>query len=960
MTINNGSLLGLFGQKQSSTDVAMGNIYAALMASAQAKAAASGVSSSVTTSIAAQNQRVPTPPWASSSPALRQDALVKSALAGRPFVDETGVAIDVSGKSPDYGKLFTVYQALNALDGIAAQAQSKTITSLQLDQLKSAFSRGLSEIGKYVDGLSFDNLQLASGQTGYAQTTTAGVKVPSYNYTGPVIYTGDPSQPVPAFSGTVQFSVNVDSLVNGPATVNFDLSEMGATPRTLDNVVAYLNGKMAAAGVTSTFSYKTEASGPNTVTVGGKTVTLPQGPSSYALTIRGTPIESLSFGASATADAVYVAQAATQTVKTTTSTPVMGTQTTTVANVTTTTSGSQVTTTTVQQQLLKFQTDQADGGIAPPDAQGRPGDPLGVPGRAWSATLQAAVSSASAVATAPDGSVYVLGAVDGSVSGQAIKGAQDVALMKYDSAGNLVFTRTLGAASTASGYALAVSAAGDVAVTGSVTGSLDVGDGGADAGNSPTTSDSFVTVFDSSGEETWTQRLGALGADQANAVAFGSDGSVYVAGKASSPMPGASAGFGGSDAYLTSFSATGAHQFTQQFGTTGADSASSIAVDGSTVYTGSVENGHVVVRSFDVTTATAPVAGAVRDLGDLGGGNLAGVAMNGGQLVVAGTARNASFGTGAAQVDAMSGGADVFVASLDPGLSGPGDTLAWYGGSGDETATALAVANGQIYVAGRTATDLPGTSPIGTQDGFLARIDPTTGQAGWTERFSGPGGSVVPSAIAVQSGGASVLDRLGLPAGDLNTSDPSDLIVSATALRAGDQFRISANGGTAQTVTIAANDTLQTLEQKIVRASGFRAHVTVSSSGGVEQLRITPASTLSELLLSEGPAGRDALAALGLKAGVIENTPDPTDPHSRPLSGLDLTSALNLDSADAIATAKTLLDQALSTVRVAYQNLATRGLPKPANNSASGPIPQYLQNQISNYQAALNRLTGAG
>jgi hypothetical protein len=875
-------------------------------------------------------------------------------------VDQTGVHIDIPGASQDYGKLFTLYQSLNALDGIAAQAKSKTATSLQLSQLSSAFARGISEITSYVDGLSFDHLQIAAGQTGYAQTTAAGVPVPKYNYTGPAIYTGDPSQPVQAFSGPVQFSVTVDSLIGGTTTVDFDLSEMGSTPRTMQNVVDYLNGKLAAAGVTSTFAVKTEAAGANTVTVGGKTVTLPQGPSSYALTIRGTPLEKLSFGAPASADAVYVTQAATSTVKTTASTPVSGTKTTTTANVTTTTIGSQVTTTTVDQQLLKFQTDQTGAGPAPPDAVARPGDALSVPGRAWSTTLQAAVSSASAVATAADGSVYVLANVDGSVAGQSIKGAQDVALMKYDSAGNLVFTRTLGAASTASGYGLAVSANGDVAVVGSVTGSLDVGDGGTDAGSDPKTSDSFVTVYDAQGNESWTQRLGGLGADQANAVAFGADGSVYVAGKTSSPMPGASAEIGGSDGYLMGFSATGAHQFTQQFGTTGSDSASSIAVDGSTVYAGSVENGHVVVRSFDVSTPNAPVAVSVRDLGDLGGGNLAGIAMNGGQLVVAGTARNGAFGTGATQVDAMSGGADVFVASLDPSLSGSSDTLAWYGGAGDDTATALAVANGQVYVAGRTSADLPGTTPIGTQDGFLARIDPATGQAGWTERFSGPGGSVAPSAIAVATGGASVLDRLGLPTGALETSDPSNLIVSATSLRAGDQFKISANGGRAQTVTIAAGETIQSLEQKIVRASGFRAHVTLSSSGGVEQLRITPATNLSQITLSEGPTGRDALYALGLKAGVIENTPDPTQSDSKPLSGLGLSAQLNLGSPDAIKTAKTVLDQALSTIRVAYQNLATRGLPKPKNPSASGPVPQYLQNQIAGYQAALRRLTGAG
>src|SRR5690606_41127337 len=65
-------------------------------------------------------------------------------------------------------------------------------------------------------------------------------------------------------------------------------------------------------------------------------------------------------------------------------------------------------------------------------------------------------------------------------------------LMKYDTAGRLAFTRVLGAASEASGYALSVADDGRVAVAGSVTGALEPGASGV----KPGVSDSFVTVFD--------------------------------------------------------------------------------------------------------------------------------------------------------------------------------------------------------------------------------------------------------------------------------------------------------------------------------------------------------------------------------------------------------------------------------------------------------------------------------
>src|SRR5262249_55479552 len=152
--------------------------------------------------------------------------------------------------------------------------------------------------------------------------------------------------------------------------------------------------------------------------------------------------------------------------------------------------------------------------------------------------------------------------------------------------------------------------------------------------------------------------------------------------------------------------------------------------------------------------------------------------------------------------------------------------------------------------------------------------------------------------------------RLGLPSGTLQMGDPSNLVTSATSLRAGDKFTIAANGGPPVTVTIEADDTMQTLAQKIQRASGSNATVQVLSSGGVAQLNIKPFLPTSTLTLGQGPVGADALAGLGLKTGVIEDTPPSTDKSAKPLSGLDLTSALNLLSKDSISTAQGVLNQA--------------------------------------------------
>jgi hypothetical protein len=952
-TINNSNslLLNLFANSSTSTTSTASNNIIALLPQALAP-------STVSTTISANATRYPTPPWNSGSTAPQQADLTTSALAGHPFINENAISLDVTGNDDeDYRKLFALYQGLNALDGIIAKAQAKGLTTLQTSQYEKAFSSGVAQITSWVNQTSLNHVQIAAGQTATKETTSAGVPLESQQYIGQSFYIGDPTQPVPAFLGQVQFSMQVKSILGTNVTVNFDLNDMGATPRTLANVLQYLNGQLAAAGVTTRFADKQTAASSSTITAGGKTITLPDPPQKYSLVLNTSSLETITLGAPATADAVYVTQSATQVVTSTAKTPVMGTSTTTSANVTTTTTGSNTTTTTVTQQLLKFQTDQSSTASPPPDATVRPGDANSVAGRAWSQSLQTSVSSAISSATGSDGSVYVLANVDGAVAGQQIAGASDVALMKYDSAGNLIFTRTLGAQVNASGMSLAVGADGSIAVAGSVTGALDNGD----AGDDPASPDSFVSVYNTDGEEQWTQRLGAIGADQANAVAFGADGSVYVAGKSQSPMPGSGASYGGWDGYVMGFDAQGAHEFTKQFGTSGSDTATALTVNGDSVIVGGIDNGDAVVRAFDVSTPSAVTMTASQDLGALQGGSIVGVAMNNGQLVVAGTARNPALGSGVATaVDAAPGGSNVFVASLDPTLSSTaGNTIAWYGGSGDDTATAMAVANGQIYVAGKTSSDLPGTTAIGTQDGFLAQIDPTSGAATWSERFSGPGGSVAPTSIAVASGGASVLDRLGLPTGLVQNGDPSNLITAATSLRAGDKFTIAANSGGPRTVTIDANDTLQTLATKIQRASGFNASVSVIVSGGVEQLVIKPANSRAVITLGQGPKGQDALTQLGLKTGVIEQTPDPNDSSAKPLSGLNLSTALNLNDTASIATAKAVIEQAMSTVKVAYQNTVSAGQPKPKPaKNASGPVPAYLTAQIANYQAALRRLTG--
>lgn len=891
----------------------------------------------------------PTPPWSAPATPKEASAAVTAALAGRKVIDENAAKLDLAGASSDYKKLFALYQGLGTLSDLAARIKEQGLTGGEKSRLQQVFVKGMAEVQGYLGSASFEKIRLAQGVVDTVQKAGLTVDKAAEPYVTPPLTTSA-SDPVPAFEGDVRFNIQVTRL-NQVFDVAIDLSGMPDSTRSISNVVSFINDRLSAAGVETRFGTSRTAGEAKQIKAGSQTITLPAGPDQWALKVTVGSTESVSFSAPDTAGAVYMAQQVGDAdpdhdAKTADS--------------------------TIQQQFLKFQTDTDLVG-APPQT---PGQANWVDGRVFANPLAAAVSAVRAQTVGPDGSIYMLAEVNGAVDGQTIKGKQDVALLKYDAAGALVFTRTLGAAESASGLGLAVSAEGKVAVTGSVSGALSGATDGAL--NSGTTgayageADSFVTLFDKDGQELWTQRRGARQADEAGQVAFGADGTVYVAGQSKSAMPGAGAAQGDWDGYVEAFATDAAGKvstlFTQGFGGVAADRVRGLVVDGSSLVVASVENGRAVLHRFDISGG-APVETATRDLGDLEGGDIQGLAIDaGGRLALVGTTANPGLDVGGV-TRAASGGTDAFVARIDADLGGAGDRLAYYGGADDDRATAMAMADGQVWIAGTSAGDLPDQPKVGAQDGFLARIDVDAGAVDWSRRFTGTSGKAAPSAIAVAPDGASVLDRLGLPTGELSQEN-SQQITAVSAARAGDQFTISVNGGPARAVTIEADDTLDTLALKIRRASNFSAKVTISSvADGKRQLKIEPANTTSLVAIGPGKGDADALEQLGIAQGVVRATRTDKDGATVPadgkpkIYGLGLPADLNLDDSSQVSHALAELAAAQDVIRAAYKDLVAAATPKSAQTAAAaakGTVPAYMKNQISNYQAALDRLVGGG
>ena len=178
--------------------------------------------------------------------------------------------------------------------------------------------------------------------------------------------------------------------------------------------------------------------------------------------------------------------------------------------------------------------------------------------------------------------------------------------------------------------------------------------------------------------------------------------------------------------------------------------------------------------------------------------------MQNGQVYVAGNTRNESLNAGTVTNPASGTGLNAFAATLSTGLApSSSDAIAYYGGTGDTRATAMTVSGGDVWLTGTVTGDLPGEAAIGSQDGFVAALNPTSGAVDYAQRITGQDGRSAPTSIAVAPTGASVLDQLGLPEGVVD-GPVSTLVTSNTSVKAGDSFQISANGETPVTITVKA------------------------------------------------------------------------------------------------------------------------------------------------------------
>ncbi|WP_332802916.1 hypothetical protein [Sphingomonas sp. RT2P30] len=850
-----------------------------------------------------------TPPWkepANSTPESVQISAIKRLAS----IIDTTVSSPNAGSS-DVQTAFTTYKALSKLSLLATAAARTTTSAAERTSLQATFSKGLSDLQTFLGQAPSDKVELSFAlPTRRAETVGVVRSDPTKVAGGGVLAARD--APLAGLTGTEIFRIALDK-PGSSDTVTVDLSQ-SVQPPTLDSIASAINAAITAIPLRNPDgSVVLDADGnPKPRWLANFQPDKSSG--KWGLSLKApNGAERVSIDQVAAPDAIVVA------------------------------SGQTALDAPTVTQIMRFDdvagtmTRKPEATLAALDsaATARAKLTAVAPARgvtATPATIQATTAT-QAITTDAAGFSYVVGTTSGDLQSNRSSGSSDLFLTKMDSEGAVVWQRSLGASAATQGAAVSVSASGEVTVAGTVSGTFD----GASSDG-----DMLVAQYSAQGDEKFTTVVHALGADTASAVAVGADGAIFVGGKSATA---------GGDAFLARLDTTGklVERRTIDAGGSEAIKALAIGKDGNLLALTN-ENGDARLRSISATALAT-------DLGSLslGHADARAIAVAADGTIAVGGATSATLaGT---QVNAMATGRDGFVTRVDSALSSA--STSYIATAGDDQVDSIAFMNGALYAGGRTTGDLSGTRR-GAVDGFVSRIDTSSGAVQSISQFGQAALRAEPVRIAAASGGDSVLGALGLHRGTLNP-ESSIKLVAQTSLRAGDEFSLRIQGGAAKKVVIQADDTLTTLADRIRALTGSKATVTAIFVSGTMTLKID-AKTGSSIALVAGAKDKDALAKLGLDPArlSVPVIPASNAPRVHPGGnfGLALTEALNVSTSKDAAASLKVIKSAISTTQTAYRSLYWDAGKAALTNGATATAMTPAQSaQLASYKAALARLT---
>jgi hypothetical protein len=197
---------------------------------------------------ATQDPNAPLAPVWTPGVSPSAEALIQRALTNKPFFDVGAKLYSDLGATGDYKRLFALYSGLTTLQALAGRADNTKLSAAQQVLTQSQFGRGLTELQAFFAQQQFEDMRLAQGDRVDAAQSTLALPVKSEDYTTGIIHKGGLYEKVSGLAADAKFNIVATSAGGTVRNVAIDLSEMASIPRTLGNVVSYINTKLSAAG----------------------------------------------------------------------------------------------------------------------------------------------------------------------------------------------------------------------------------------------------------------------------------------------------------------------------------------------------------------------------------------------------------------------------------------------------------------------------------------------------------------------------------------------------------------------------------------------------------------------------------------------------------------------------------------------------------------------------------------
>ena len=426
-----------------------------------------------------------------------------------------------------------------------------------------------------------------------------------------------------------------------------------------------------------------------------------------------------------------------------------------------------------------------------------------------------AYEQASAIALGSDGALYLGGYTEGNLNGQTNNGFSDGFLTKYLADGTPSWTRLLGTGEYDRAFALAASGDGAIYVAGSSEGNLD---GQTHQGSG----DIFLTRYQADGIKSWSRLLGTGAEEAATALTTGGDGSIYVAGYTRGGLDGQS-NSGGSDGFMSKYSATGNRLWTRLLGTSSEDRATALVRGGDgAIYVAGYTNGSLhgeISNGGSDGFLSKYDANGTRLWTKLLGGAAPDQAM---ALTIGadGAIYVGGYSEGSLHGQTSNGGVDAFISRYDSNGNRVWTKL--LGSPSYEAANTITLgSNGNLYLVGYTEGSLDGQSNSGGRDIFISQYLPDSTKV--STRLLGTSAADLAKGVVGTSDGAFYLtgDTSGNLNGQINNGGSSDIflaklvntlstnlvVIAASDATAGEtnnpgQFTLTRTGSTAAPLTV--------------------------------------------------------------------------------------------------------------------------------------------------------------